>query len=48
MNIHIRLLAGKNRHHCLEAIFKAFGRSLRKALELDPRVTGVPSTKGIL
>lgn len=48
MNIHIRLLTGKNRHHCLEAIFKAFGRSLRKAMELDPRVTGIPSTKGVL
>lgn len=48
MNIHIRILAGTNRHHCLEAIFKAFGRSLRTAMENDPRVNGVPSTKGTL
>jgi imidazoleglycerol-phosphate dehydratase len=48
MNIHIRLLAGENRHHCLEAIFKAFGRSLRRAVAIDPRVQGIPSTKGIL
>lgn len=48
MNIHIRLLDGENRHHCLEAIFKAFGRSLRRAAALDPRVQGVPSTKGTL
>lgn len=48
MNIHIRMLAGTNRHHCLEAIFKAFGRSLRMAVEKDPRVEGVPSTKGTL
>ncbi|HEX2955028.1 MAG TPA: imidazoleglycerol-phosphate dehydratase HisB [Bacillota bacterium] len=48
MNIHIRLLAGENSHHCLEAIFKAFGRSLRRAIAIDARVQGVPSTKGIL
>lgn len=48
MNIHIQLLAGENRHHCLEAIFKAFGRSIRKAVELDPKVAGIPSTKGML
>lgn len=48
MNLHIRLLAGENRHHCLEAIFKAFGRSLRRAVTIDPRVQGVPSTKGVL
>lgn len=48
MNIHIRMLAGTNRHHCLEAIFKAFGRSLRMAMEKDPRVEGIPSTKGTL
>jgi imidazoleglycerol-phosphate dehydratase len=48
MNVHIKLLAGENSHHCLEAIFKAFGRSLRRAIAIDARVQGVPSTKGIL
>ena len=48
MNIHIQLLTGENRHHCLEAIFKAFGRSIRRAVEIDPRVSGIPSTKGVL
>ena len=35
-------------HHTAEAIFKAFGRALRQAVELDPRVQGIPSTKGVL
>lgn len=35
-------------HHAAEAIFKAFGRALRQAVELDPRVQGIPSTKGVL
>lgn len=48
LNIHLRLLAGSNRHHILEAVFKAFGRALRTAVELDPGRPGVPSTKGIL
>jgi imidazoleglycerol-phosphate dehydratase len=48
LNIHLRLLAGSNRHHILEAVFKAFGRALRTAVKLDPGRPGVPSTKGIL
>jgi len=48
MNLHIRLLDGNNLHHCLEAIFKAFGRALAAAVKMDERVKGIPSTKGIL
>ena len=48
MNIHIRLLTGDNLHHCVEAIFKAFGRALAAAVQLDERIKGVPSTKGVL
>ena len=46
--LHVRELAGANSHHIIEAAFKAFGRALRRACELDPRVSGVPSTKGSL
>lgn len=46
--IHIRVLAGRDPHHIVEAQFKAFARALRSAVELDPRVDGVPSTKGAL
>lgn len=48
MNIHLKKLYGQNDHHIMEAIFKAFARSLRFACEKDLRVTGVPSTKGVL
>lgn len=48
LNLHIRLIVGKNAHHIAEAAFKAFGRALRQAVALDPRVSGIPSTKGIL
>jgi imidazoleglycerol-phosphate dehydratase len=48
MTIHARLLAGGDTHHMIEAVFKAFGKALREAVSLDPRVTGVPSTKGVL
>ncbi|MGQ9780244.1 MAG: imidazoleglycerol-phosphate dehydratase HisB [Bacillota bacterium] len=47
-NLHIRLLAGENAHHCLEACFKGLARALRAAVAVDPRETGVPSTKGVL
>ena len=47
-NLHIVLHHGANSHHISEAIFKATARALRQALERDPRVTGVPSTKGTL
>jgi imidazoleglycerol-phosphate dehydratase len=47
--VHIDNLRGKNAHHIAETIFKAFGRALRMAVEMDPRMTGVmPSTKGSL
>jgi imidazoleglycerol-phosphate dehydratase len=48
MNLHIDLLRGRNTHHILEATFKATARALRQAVERDPRVQGVPSTKGVL
>jgi len=47
-NLHLDLLRGRNTHHILEATFKATARALRQAVELDPRVQGVPSTKGML
>lgn len=48
INMHIKIMAGKNNHHMIEAIYKAFGRALDTATILDPRVKGVPSTKGSL
>ena len=49
MTLHIDNLRGKNAHHQIETIFKAFGRAVRMAVELDPRSAGVvPSTKGSL
>jgi imidazoleglycerol-phosphate dehydratase len=47
-NLHINLLRGRNTHHILEASFKATSRALRQAVERDPRITGVLSTKGTL
>jgi imidazoleglycerol-phosphate dehydratase len=46
MNLHIRLHYGRDVHHILEGIFKAFGRALDQATSLDPRIKGVLSTKG--
>jgi imidazoleglycerol-phosphate dehydratase len=46
--VHLTLLAGRDPHHIAEAQYKALARALRQAVELDPRVTGVPSTKGVL
>ena len=48
LTLHVKVLAGKNRHHIVEAIFKALGRALSQSLERDPRVQGVPSSKGML
>ena len=49
ITVHIDNLKGKNAHHQAETIFKAFGRALRQALEMDPRAAGTtPSTKGCL
>jgi len=47
-NLHILVPYGRNSHHISEAIFKAAARSLRIAIENDPRMSGVPSTKGVL
>jgi imidazoleglycerol-phosphate dehydratase len=46
--LHVRVLSGRDPHHLVEAQFKAVARALREAIELDPRETGVPSTKGTL
>jgi imidazoleglycerol-phosphate dehydratase len=48
MTLHLRVEAGKNTHHVIEALFKAFARALRVAVSIDPAETGVPSTKGTL
>lgn len=48
MNLHIKVLSGTNSHHIMEAMFKAFGKALDEAVSFDPRVTGIPSTKGSL
>jgi len=48
LTVHLDLIRGDNPHHIVEAAFKAFARSLDAATVLDPRVTGVPSTKGTL
>jgi imidazoleglycerol-phosphate dehydratase len=47
-NLHIDCLRGRNTHHILEATFKSTARALRQAVEIDPRVQGVLSTKGTL
>ncbi|MEM7138789.1 MAG: imidazoleglycerol-phosphate dehydratase HisB [Myxococcota bacterium] len=47
-NLHMRQHAGDNLHHVVEISFKAFARALRQATEVDPRVQGIPSTKGTL
>ncbi|MFN0021565.1 MAG: imidazoleglycerol-phosphate dehydratase HisB [Pirellulaceae bacterium] len=47
-NLHILIHYGRNSHHKTEAIFKSAARALRMAVEADPRMTGVPSTKGTL
>ena len=48
LTVHLTVLAGRDPHHIAEAEFKAFARALRKAVEPDPRVLGIPSTKGAL
>lgn len=47
-NVHVAVLYGENKHHMAEAAFKAFARALDEATAVDPRVAGVPSTKGKL
>jgi imidazoleglycerol-phosphate dehydratase len=48
ITLHARVLYGKNTHHKIEALFKAFGRALREAVEVNEKITGVNSTKGLL
>lgn len=46
ITLHVNVPYGRNIHHIIEAVFKALGRALKEAVEVDPRVKGVPSTKG--
>ncbi|HFI0826697.1 TPA: imidazoleglycerol-phosphate dehydratase HisB [Streptococcus suis] len=48
MNLHLKILHGKNNHHKSESLFKATGRALREAITINPEIQGVNSTKGIL
>ncbi len=48
ITLHVESPYGRNTHHIIEAIFKALGRALRKAVAIDPRVKGIPSTKNVL
>lgn len=48
MTLHVRQMAGKNTHHIIESMFKAFGRALNEATTIDDRISGVLSTKGSL
>ncbi|CAN5124279.1 imidazoleglycerol-phosphate dehydratase HisB [soil metagenome] len=48
LTAHVTVLGGRDPHHVAEAEFKAFARALRQAISIDPKVSGVPSTKGVL
>jgi imidazoleglycerol-phosphate dehydratase len=48
LTLHVRVEAGSNAHHMVEAAFKAFARALRAAVATDPNAAGIPSTKGLL
>ncbi|MDZ4168521.1 MAG: imidazoleglycerol-phosphate dehydratase HisB [Coriobacteriia bacterium] len=48
LTLHVRSFTGENAHHIIEAVFKAVARAVRTAVSIDPRVSGVPSTKGSL
>ena len=49
MTLHLRQLAGTNSHHIIEGAFKAFGRTMKQAVSMDPSQAGrIPSTKGVL
>ncbi len=48
ITLHINVLYGRNTHHIIEAIFKGLGRALRHAITIDPRIKGLPTTKGKL
>lgn len=47
-NVHVEILYGRDAHHMAEGVFKAIGRAIDSATQFDPRVKGVPSTKGVL
>jgi len=48
LNLHVSILAGRDAHHMAEGVFKALARALDTSTQIDPRVQGIPSTKGIL
>ncbi|WP_295775123.1 imidazoleglycerol-phosphate dehydratase HisB [uncultured Limosilactobacillus sp.] len=48
MNLHARVLYGRNTHHKIEALFKSFARAMRKAVTINPEIVGVNSTKGVI
>ena len=48
LTVHVTVERGTNTHHMVEAAFKAFARALREAVSIDPDMSGVPSTKGLL
>ncbi len=48
MNLHVKQLSGTNNHHIIEGAFKAFAKALDAAVQVDPRIQGVLSTKGSL
>ena len=48
MDLHMRILSGVNNHHMIEGLFKAFGRALDEATQIDPRIKDIMSTKGSL
>jgi imidazoleglycerol-phosphate dehydratase len=48
ITLHVKVIYGRNSHHKVEGIFKALGHAIRIAVEKDPRINGVPSTKGVL
>lgn len=48
MNLHARILYGRNTHHKVESLFKAFGRAMREAVTINPDIIGINSTKGVI
>ncbi len=48
VTMHVRLQAGTNPHHIIEAVFKGFGKAMDQATALDPRISGIHSTKGVI
>ena len=48
ITLHVEIVYGEDSHHIIEAVFKAFGRALKEAVTVDPRIRGILSTKGIL